>query len=221
MDHHLACQRCGARFDPGDFPVGCPACREDGDAGRLEVVPEPDSVSHLVSDPDERSMWRYRHLLPLVADEPITLGEGYTPLVGLSTARLEGDRIEVLLKNETGNPSWSYKDRLNAMLVSNATHFGRTHFVTSSTGNHGASTAAYAARAGAKATLVFLHPAADAPHRVQLRAYGAAVATLEDEARQRLLREFVDRGWYPTVNVPDAYVGLPYAAEGYKTIAFE
>lgn len=44
MDHHLACQRCGERFDPGESPVGCPACRDAGESGRLEVVLEPASV---------------------------------------------------------------------------------------------------------------------------------------------------------------------------------
>lgn len=224
MDHELTCQRCDATVEPGTYPYGCPACQERGEAGRLEVVYDRDDIT--VADlpfeagSDETTMWRYRDLLPLLADEPTTMGEGWTPLVA---ARELSDEtgLDVRVKNETTNPTWSYKDRLNALLVSNAVAAGETRIATSSTGNHGASSAAYARRAGVEDVLVLVPHETERPLRAQIRAYGADVVVTDDEARGELLAELVARGWYPTVDVTGSYVGLPYAVEGYKTVAFE
>lgn len=226
MDHQLTCQRCNATVEPGTYPRGCPACQERGEAGRLEVVYDPDDVPVAdlpfadESTPDETSMWRYRDLLPLLADEPTTMGEGWTPLVEARELS-EETGLDVRVKNETVNPTWSYKDRLNSILVSNAVAEGETRIATSSTGNHGASTAAYARRAGVEDVLVLVPHETERPLRAQVRAYGADVVVTDYEARGDLLAELVARGWYPTVDVTGAYVGLPYAVEGYKTVAFE
>lgn len=208
-------------MEPGGYPYGCPDCAGSGEVGRLEVVydyPDAAVLERASTGPD--SMWRYRELLPLLADEPVTLGEGRTPLVPATSPSIP-DAVDLRLKNETVNPTWSYKDRLNSLLVSNAVALGERHFATASTGNHGASTAAYAARAGAEETIVLIPPDTETPHRVQLRAYGATVAVTAYDARSRLLERLVDRGWYPTVSVVGPDVGLPYSYEAYKTIAFE
>lgn len=226
MDHRLVCQRCGAEHEPGSYPRGCPDCRERGDAGRLEVtydpvvIPEtaPPTPGDSTSTPTD--MWRYRDLLPLLPAEPITMEEGGTPAVPLA-GRSEALELTVRLKNETVNPTWSYKDRLNALLLSNAIHFGEDRIATSSTGNHGASTAAYAGRGGVEDVIVLVPPDTDRPLRAQIKAYGADLAVTEYDARGELLGELVDRGWYPTVNTTEPYSGLPYSYEAYKTIAFE
>lgn len=218
MDHELVCQRCGAQHEPGSYPFGCPTCLETDQAGRLEVVlTDRERVDFPPGDDAESTMWRYRELLPLLADDPVTLGEGWTPLVELST----GAPYTHHLKNETVNPTWSYKDRLNSLLLSNITALGHAHVVTSSTGNHGASTAAYATHAGVEQTVVLLHPESDRPHQVQLQAYGAKVAVASDEGRSTLLRALAERGWFPTVNVTEPFSGVPYTLEGYKTVAYE
>jgi len=228
MDHELVCQSCGARHDPGGYPRGCPDCRRAGTTGRLEVWYEPASVPEAAPpspgrDPDASghgSMWRYRGLLPLLRAEPVTLAEGGTPAVGAT--RLS-DRLDVTVrvKNETVNPTWSYKDRLNSLLLSNCLALGEGRIATSSTGNHGASTAAYAARAGIDDVIVLVPDETEPPLRRQIRAYGAEVVVTDYAERGRLLGELVDRGWYPTVNVTEPYAGLPYSYEAYKTIAFE
>jgi threonine synthase len=104
-------------------------------------------------------------------------------------------------------------------LISNALAEGQSKFVSSSTGNHGASTAAYAGRGGAEAVVVFLPHETDVPHRFQLKAYGAEVYVTEFDARGEFFDELVDRGWYPTTSL--RRVGMPYGYEAYKTIAFE
>jgi threonine synthase len=224
MEHRLECQRCGETYEPGAYPTGCPECRDAGAAGRLEVVPEFGSVDVSAlpfGDDDERrtDMWRYRELLPLLPDEPVTMGEGWTPLVETSDI---ATTVDVYLKNETVNPTWSFKDRLNSLLLSNAVvGLGRTHVATSSTGNHGASTAAYARRAGADEVVVLVPPETERPLRAQIRAYGAKVAVTDYDARRPLLASLAERGWYPTLSVTKEYVSQPYGYEGYKTIAFE
>lgn len=102
--------------------MGCQGCLELGAAGRLEVVPDFGGVDLSAlpfEDDDERrmDMWRYRELLPLLPDDPVTMGEGWTPLHGTSDLSANAD---VYLKNETVNPTWSFKDRLNSLLLSNA-----------------------------------------------------------------------------------------------------
>jgi threonine synthase len=165
-------------------------------------------------------MWRYRDLLPLLRSEPLTLGEGGTPVVEVTR---ESERLDVtvLVKNETRNPTWSYKDRLNSLLLSNAVELGVDRVATSSTGNHGASTAAYASLAGVEDVVVLVPPDTEAPLRAQIRAHGADAVVTDYDRRRPLLEELVDRGWYPTVNVTDPYAGLPYSYEAYRTVAFE
>lgn len=224
MDHELVCQSCGAVFEPGSYPEGCPDCRAAGTAGRLEVGYDTNGVSDSAIPTREagtpESMWRYRDLLPLLPDEPVTMGEGGTPLVDLPR-QSERLGVSVAVKNETTNPTWSFKDRLNSLLVSNCPALGESRIATSSTGNHGASTAAYASRAGIDDVIVLVPPDTEPPCRRQIRAYGADVVVTEYDARGDLLAELTDRGWYPTVNVTEPYTGLPYSYEAYKTVAFE
>ncbi|MEU7862153.1 pyridoxal-phosphate dependent enzyme [Nonomuraea sp. NPDC049141] len=141
-----------------------------------------------------------------------TLGEGGTPLIPL-----EG----VYVKDESRNPTWSHKDRLNRITVSAALGAGAPGVVVASSGNHGASAAAYAARAGLPAIVL---ASADAPPAVHsfVRAYGAKVLAVPVEARWPLMREIVDRlGYHPVSNLTVTHTGHPFGPEGYKTIAYE
>lgn len=226
MEHELVCQSCAAVHEPGEHPTGCPDCRREGSAGRLEVQYDPAEVPGSAfptpgtdtSTPE--TMWRYRELLPLLPPEPLSIGEGGTPVVEV-TRESERHGVSVLLKNETVNPTWSFKDRLNSLLLSNVAELGVDRIATSSTGNHGASTAAYASLAGIEDVIVLLPPDTEPPLRAQILAHGADAVVTEYDQRAPLLAELVERDWYPTVNVTDPYTGLPYSYEAYKTIAFE
>ncbi|WP_336208633.1 threonine synthase [Nonomuraea sp. LPB2021202275-12-8] len=141
-----------------------------------------------------------------------TLGEGGTPLLEIGG---------VYVKDESRNPTWSHKDRLNRVTVSAALGEGAPGVVVASSGNHGASAAAYAARAGLPAIVL---ASAASPPAVQsfVRAYGAKVLTVPLSARWPLLREIVDRlGYHPVSNQTVTHTGHPYGPEGYKTIAYE
>lgn len=154
---------------------------------------------------------RWAPLLP-----PLTapgLGEGATPLVELADG--------VFVKDESHNPTWSHKDRLNRCTVSAALACGADGVVAASSGNHGASAAAYAARAGLRCVVLL---SAGVPPAVQsfARSYGAVVLTVAKGKRWSLLRQIVDDlGLHPVSNLTVTHTGHPYGPEGYKTIAYE
>jgi threonine synthase len=171
-----------------------------------------------------RSIWQYAALLPTgVEGAELSLGEGNTPLI---PARSIGARIgleRLYFKNESVNPTWSHKDRCHAVSIAIARALGYRRVVTSSTGNHGASAAAYACRAGLEALV--LCPPETSPALVHLiQGYGARVIVTEWDAREEFGRWLVaDDGWYPatTMDPEFSFHPNPFGAEGYKTIAYE
>ncbi len=168
-------------------------------------------------------LWRYKHLLPVRTTTPISLGEGGTPLVHLQRLGARLGLPKLYAKDETRNPTWSYKDRLCATAVSHAVEIGAEVITISSSGNHGASTAAYAARAGLPC-VIFTTASVPDTMKVLMQAYGAAVVECPtSEARWALMRQGVERlGWYPTSGFMLPPVGSnPWGIEGYKTIAYE
>jgi threonine synthase len=175
-------------------------------------------------DPTAPGIFRYRRLLPLPpAIRPVSLGEGNTPLLHLQRigAALGLDRL--FAKDETRNPTWSYKDRLAAVAVSAAVAKDADTIVVGTTGNHGAAAAAYAAAAGIRCVALTL---ASVPltMKVLMQVYGADVAAVESPAdRWTLMRAAVaERGWVPLSGLADPPVGSnPYGVDGYKTIAYE
>ncbi|MEU8244636.1 pyridoxal-phosphate dependent enzyme [Nonomuraea sp. NPDC048916] len=204
--------------DPStEFPLfppltrGCPKTSTDEIAYPLDVVYDYGRVDQgLFEQEPGADIARWSPLLPPLAAP--TLGEGGTPLV-------EFDGVYV--KDESQNPTWSHKDRLNRVTVSAAIASGAPGVVVASSGNHGASAAAYAARAGLPAIVL---SSAQSPPAVQdfVRAYGAKVFSVPTEARWPLLREVVDRlGYHPVSNQTVTHTGHPFGPEGYKTIAYE
>jgi threonine synthase len=222
----LECLRCHTVFgEPGGF-AGCPRCRAAGVAVNLTVRLDLTPLAGLRPEDlpaTPRGLWRYRAVLPVGAEHAVSLGEGGTPLVPLERLGRRLGLRRLLAKDESRNPTWSYKDRLCAVAVSHAVATGARVLTISSTGNHGASTAAYAARAGLPCVIFTL---ASVPETMKtlMQAYGAAVvACPTSESRWQLMREAVERrGWYPTSGFVMPPIGSnPYGIEGYKTIAWE
>src|SRR5262249_2435862 len=144
-------------------------------------------------------MWRFRHLLPIRKAEPVTLGEGGTPLVHLERLGKRLGLPRLFAKDESQNPTWSYKDRLCATAVTHAVEIGAGVITISSTAHPGASPAPHAARAGVPRVIF---PLASGPDTMKtlMQAYGAAVVECPtSESRWDLMRQGVERfGWYPT-----------------------
>jgi threonine synthase len=211
-----------------EFPLlpvlseGCPATSTDAMQYPLEVAFRYQDVDRrLFHQNPLPGITRWAPLLPpLVAG--LSLAEGGTPLHdSAAITDWAGLASPVLTKDETRNPTWSHKDRLNVCTVSAAVASGAPGVVVSSSGNHGASAAAYAARAKLPCIVLTTD---DVPAGMQslLLAYGAAVIGVPAAARWPLMREIVARlGYHPVSNLTPVHTGHPYGPEGYKTIAFE
>lgn len=163
---------------------------------------------------------RWAPLLPPLLPG-LSCGEGATPLVSAPRAAAWAGLPELLVKDESANPSWSHKDRLSLCTVSAAAAVGAIGTIISSSGNHGASAAAYSARAGLKC-IVLCDDAVSPAHARQMRACGAAVIAMPRTARWPLL-DVLSRqpGWYLIGNTAPTHTGHPFGPEGYKTIAYE
>src|SRR5437763_2685074 len=222
----LQCLRCHSRFEEPRLFAGCPRCRAQGIAVNLTVEYDLGPLAGVTPEvfgAGGRGLWRYRHLLPVRPEHPVSLGEGATPLVHLERLGRRLGWPRLYAKDESQNPTWSYKDRLCATAVTHAVETGARVITISSTGNHGASTAAYAARAGLPCVIFTL---ASVPETMKtlMQAYGAAVVACPTaESRWQLMREGIERlGWYPTSGFVLPPTGSnPYGIEGYKTIAWE
>ncbi|MFJ6620839.1 pyridoxal-phosphate dependent enzyme [Kitasatospora sp. NPDC091335] len=194
--------------------AGCPRTGTEDVSYPVEVdyaYDKADPAALFAPAPVRGGLERWAPLLPpLLATG---LGEGTTPLVEIEPG--------VYVKDESRNPTWSHKDRLNRCTTSAAVGVGAAGIAVASSGNHGAAAAAYAARAGLRC-VVFTGP--DLPPNVDsfLDAYGAVVLPVPWEARWPLLRQVVDRlGLHPVSNLTTTHTGHAYGPEGYKTIAYE
>ncbi|MFJ9576651.1 pyridoxal-phosphate dependent enzyme [Streptomyces sp. NPDC101191] len=192
---------------------GDPVLSTDTVAYPLDVDYAYDRVpGDLFTRPAAHGLERWAPLLPPLAAPG--LGEGDTPLVRLADG--------VWVKDESRNPTWSHKDRLNRVAVSAAVGSGARGIVVSSSGNHGASASAYAARAGLPC-VVFTSPFAPPAVASHLRAYGATVLTVPHASVRPLMRRIVAELDYQSVSsvTETAHTGHPFGPEGYKTIAYE
>lgn len=207
MSAAILCSNCRRPYPEGTLAYRCPTC-----GGIFDYEPFPAYAPERV-DTTKTGLWRYRHSfgLPEVAPE-ISLGEGSTPLVAVPTPF-----GEVNFKLEFLNPTGSHKDRGVALMTSFLASLGIAEAVEDSSGNAGASFAAYAARAGIKAR-VFVPDYASGPKRDQIAHYGAEVVRIlgarSDVAEA--VRRAADEG---AAYASHAY--LPHLLPGFATLAYE
>jgi threonine synthase len=175
-------------------------------------------VNGISYSPDEKDanlpgIWRYANCFSLPNGSPVvSLGEGNTPLIW---SELFGKGIA--FKLESQNPTGSFKDRGTAVLVSWLKAIGISEAVEDSSGNAGASFAAYAARAGIKAR-IYVPASATGPKRKQIESYGAEVVPIpgvRSKAADAVIADLKKGSIYAS----HAY--LPHGTAGIATIAFE
>lgn len=203
----IKCSNCGRLYPDEGTPYRCTTCGGLFDFATLPPF-DPERKGR-----GQNGIWRYRHTLRLPENAPeITLGEGNTPLL---TAEAFGK--EVAFKCEYLNPSGSFKDRGSAAIASFLKARGVNVAVEDSSGNAGASFAAYAARAGITAR-VYVPEAASGPKRQQIEVYGAEVISVPGPRSNAAdaVRAAVDAG---AVYASHAY--LPFNIPGYATAAYE
>lgn len=214
------CSVCGREYDPGQVTYTCPE-----DEGILNVRLDVPALRKR-SKPDlvlagEESLWRYLPLLPVTS----AIGEGtplraagWTPTYSPPALMDDLGMSQLWVKDESGNPTASFKDRASALLVARAREIDAEVIVTASTGNAGAALAGMAAAVGHR-SVIFAPKSAPPAKIAQLLIYGAQVILVDDNydaAYQLSLEATEEFGWY---NRNTGY--NPFTAEGKKTAAFE
>ena len=223
MDKFLGyrCSICGTEYGPQDVTYVCPK-----DGGVLDVVFDYDAIKKTTGPRDiqtspEYSIWRYLPLLPVgdPGHEGTPLRSvGWTPVYSPPELAKSLNLPRLWIKDESSNPTASFKDRASALLVARAHKIGASVIVTASTGNAGAALAGMAAAAGAHA-VIFAPKTAPPAKIAQLLIFGASVLLVDgtyDDAVE-LSRQAADEfGWYCRNTGYN-----PFTAEGKKTAALE
>jgi len=201
------CVRCGSASESDSLDPSCPRC---GSALFLSTG-APAALSRGSLEGRPAGVWRYRELLPsLATGTPVSLGEGGTPLLRAANLGAELGLGNLLLKDETRNPTGSFIDRGSTVLASLAKERGVESCSCVTTGNLGASLSAYCAKAGIGAE-VRIRPSTDRGKLYQMIAYGARIVPASRATRAE------GRGGR-TISVT---AGNPYILEGEKTTCFE
>jgi len=194
----------------------CAAC---GAPYLVRLQRAPPASGKLVLGARPWTMWRYREWLPITpGEEPVSLGEGGTPLLDVRSLPLRLRMHRLLVKDESVNPTGSFKARGLAAAVTRATAAGATSFVVPTAGNAGIALAAYAARAGARAR-VYAPRSTPAPILMQIRSFGADLELLDGHIGDcgRAARAWASE--HGAVDV--STLREPYRIEGKKTLGLE
>ena len=213
----LRCREC-ARTYPAEALHVCDYC-----FGPLEVAYDYEAVQAAISRESiaagPSTIWRYAPLLPVADAAPIDLGTGWTPLVRADRLAAELGLGELWIKNDTANPTGSFKDRVVSVALTKARQLGFKVAACASTGNLANSVAAHAARAG-MVSVVFIPHDLERAKVVTTAVYGGQVVAVKGnyDDVNRLCAELTSEhpSWaFVNVNV------RTYYAEGSKTLAFE
>ena len=216
------CSRCGAAYAPEEVTYTCPKC-----GGNLDILPDDDALKaeaeRLFAEPGGRepSLWRYLPLLPVgdPGGEGTPLRRaGWTPVYTLPRLAASLGLQHFWLKDESPNPTASFKDRASAVVVARAREIGAEVVITASTGNAGAALAGMAAAVGQKAVILAPKTAPQAKI-AQLLIFGAQVVLVDgtyDDAFDLSVEAARAFGWYCRNTGYN-----PFTAEGKKTAAYE
>ena len=210
----LECSRCHLHHDPATPQTVCTAC-----SGTLYVRYDLSSAAGparrdaIGANPQDKrwsGMWRYREVLPSV--DPVTLGEGWTPM--LPSRR----HANVWLKEEGANPTGTFKARGLAMAVTMARQYGLKKLAAPTAGNAGGALAAYAAAAGIEAH-IFMPRDTPMANQVECRAYGAHVTLVDgliSDCGRMVAEGKAEQGWFDISTLKE-----PFRVEGKKTMGYE
>jgi threonine synthase len=218
MLHHLECALCGKTHPWQQLQNVCTKCDRPLLA-RYAIDPEQ-ATSFKTSLPGRSaSLWRYREILPLPADQEIlTLGEGWTPLLPAPHLAGRCGLNRLWIKDESQNPTGSFKARGMAVAVAMAKYLGAKKLAVPSAGNAAGALAAYSARAGLPAYL-FMPKDTPQANIVECQILGAHITLVDglitDCGREIALRKEKE-GWFDLSTLKE-----PYRVEGKKTLGYE
>lgn len=205
----LECTKCGAQLS-ADLPQN--VCPQDGGIlfprYDLQSLKQNFKLKSLVGR--EASLWRYRELLPDV--EPVSLGEGFTPLLP------SREFANVWIKDEGLNPTGSFKARGISVAISVAKKYGLKKLAMPSAGNAASALAAYAAAAGLEAH-IFMPQDVPLANRIECETYGAKITLVNgliSDCARIVAERKNEEGWFDFSTLKE-----PYRVEGKKTMAYE
>jgi threonine synthase len=214
-DWILECTACGAMRDPDGFPGVC-------DCGEPWLVRYPTRAQTIVDRTELRrrqGMWRFRTWLPILPGEsPISLGEGDTPLIPAQRAGAALGLSDLWIKDESANPTGSFKARGLSAAVTRATAAGAQGFVLPTAGNAGVAAAAYGARAGLPVR-VYAPRSTPATILAQMRVFGADLVLLDGhigDCGKAARAHAAETGFVDLSTLRE-----PYRIEGKKTLGLE
>jgi threonine synthase len=216
---HLECTACGKQHDTSRLQNLCTACGKPLFAVYdLAALRKLDCLKRSSFSGREKSLWRWRELLPLPEKvEPVSLGEGGTPL--LRGKKFGGDvDVDLWIKDESLNPTQSFKARGMSVAVSMAKYLGAEKLAVPSAGNAGGALAAYAARAGLEAH-IFMPRDTPRANIIECRELGAHVNLIDGlitDCGAEIARRKDKEGWFDLSTLKE-----PYRIEGKKTLGYE
>ena len=223
----LKCINCGKPGPIDNMFDGCPSCKANGYPSNYTTTFNYSTLKKKISNNwplNGKGLWKYKQLMPVSEKtKPVSMAEGDTPLLHLERFGECLDLEKLYIKDETRNPTWSYKDRLCSVAVTRGIEVGAKVITIASTGNHGASAAAYAAKASIPC-VIFTTPQVPQTMKTLMQVYGAyVVATPTPADRWKIMKQCVKKlNWYPVSGYVEPPIGSnPFGVDGYKTISYE
>ena len=211
----LECSACGLHHEWSQLQNVCLSCQKPLFA-IVDLAAASRTLTRETFATREKSLWRYREVLPLPRDvEPVSLGEGGTPL--LRAEKFAND-VDLWIKDESLNPTQSFKARGMSVAVSMAKYLGATKLAAPSAGNAGGALAAYAARAGLEAH-IFMPRDTPRANIIECRELGAQVTLIDGlitDCGAEIARRKGAEGWFDVSTLKE-----PYRVEGKKTLGYE
>ena len=217
MDWTLECSGCGTGSDAEGLRTVCGECGSPWLVRYARSAPPAGLKAKLAAR--QGGMWRYREFLPMrAADEPVTLGEGSTPLLRAPRLGAHIGLSDLWVKDEAVNPTGSFKARGLSAAITRAVAAGATRFTLPTAGNAGVAAAAYGAKAGAKVR-VYAPKSTPKPLLDQMTAYGADLVTVDGHIGDcgQLSRAYA--GEQAAMDL--STLREPYRIEGKKTLGLE
>ncbi len=216
---HLECAACGTRHEARGLQNLCTECGKPL-LVRYDLTRAAQSLTKESLPGRRADLWRYREVLPVEQEENIvSLGEGWTPLLKASRlAEKLGFGGELLIKDESQNPTQSFKARGMAAAVSMALELGAQKLAVPSAGNAAGALAAYAARAGLEAH-IFMPLDTPRANIVECEQMGANVTLMDGlitDCGAEVARRKQEEGWFDVSTLKE-----PYRVEGKKTLGYE
>ena len=214
---HLQCSHCNKQYPPQEVTTyaSCDQC----DKNILVSVYDLGGITKESINQSDRSMWRYFPLLPVFDRMNIvSLGEGFTPILNLEKLGASIDLVNLFLKDESLNPTGSFKARGMSMAISKAKELGITQCIVPTAGNAGGAMSAYCAKAGVRAVVVMPEHTPDI-FKKECLLYGAELIL-----EKGLITDCAKRA--NEINKHNEYFDLstlkePYRLEGKKTMGYE